>query len=697
MVMVGTEKSLEVRLYEAGVRERTGGGAAVQELLQSLTVAEQRRAALWFHEKLCRSGAGRGDEWAVWWLSTRRLGWSAAEADELLRRLVGADALVDPQQLLQQFAPLTLLPLSAAVESGGCDRMLLRAARTASLSAWGDQDEDAANAVIRRRLDALIGPDAEDGTGLPGTLLDDEDGYGPRMRAEHTGMLGGPGVAAFLEHCAGQDKTRATKRWRKRAAELLAGAERGEEVVRALLEGMAEQPEHLVVAPQSWGVRRWAGIASERNERLVRGLLWTAAALRGAWVVPAIGEVALNAGTGTGGSGGWCRNARIATGAVAVLGEFEGAQDEQAVRWLGRLKGRVRNRTVLKGIATSLDAVAARSGLTPSMLAERGVPSLGLDARGMREEELGAYTAVLSVEPSATASLSFRGPQGQVLKSAPKAVREEYGERVAAVREASKRLRALLSAERARLEEHLVAGTRWPGADWERYYADHPVTGPLARALVWEVCADGAAAGTGWVSGVPERAAGGWALAGAEGTAVPLGAGARLRLWHPVRADEDEIREWRAVLGERAARQPFRQVLREVYRGVGVPAGGRVLEYGRVRALMGERGWGGGQLGYFGAGYATEMVRELPRRGDLAAGAEAAWRAVLPLELVDRRDVDGGIASRCVTGALRFERCEGGPRAPWEAAGTGAVPPLVLSEALRDVALFTEVAAAPAQ
>lgn len=694
--MTVTTDGLETRLYEAGVRQRTQGGTPVRELLESLTLDQRRRAALWIHRNLCHGGADRADDWAVPWLSEQRLGWTAAEADTLLRRLVGADALVDPGQLLRQFGALARLPLAAAKEAGGYDRRLLRAARQVSLSAWGGQDEGSENFAMRARLDALIGPEPSDDTGLPPVLLDDEDEFGPRMRTEHSKLLAGPGVAAFLEHCVAQGQVRATKRWRRQARALLAGTERGEETVRALLDGMGDQREHRVAASAWVSGSTWPGIASEGNTRLVRGLLWAAADIGADWVVPAVGAVALNSGTGTGGSGGYCRNGKMATTAVAALGDFGGTQGEQAVEWLGRLQRTIRNRTVLKGITAALQAVAERGGITPSMLRERAVPSVGLDARGISEQALGDYTAVLSVTASGTPALSFRGPQGQVLKSAPKAVREEYGEQLTDIRAALKQLRTLMPVERARLEEHLMAGTRWAAADWERYYIDHPVTGTLARTLIWEASADD---GGQWGAGLPERTAGGWALAGADGTAVPVTDRAVLRLWHPVRADPEEIRTWCEELTERELRQPFKQGFREVYpltpaeeetRTCSDRFAGHILRYNQAKALLVERGWAGNHLGYFSDGYAAEMVRELPRAGELTLGEGEFWRARFHVELVEQQS-DGGLASLCSTDGLRFER-RGGARGPWELAELAAVPRLVLTEAMRDADLFVTVA-----
>ncbi|MFF3453085.1 DUF4132 domain-containing protein [Streptomyces sp. NPDC002730] len=679
---------LETRLYEAGWQERTGEGPPVQELLESLDEPEQRQAALWFHQNVIGGGADDVNLGALGWVVSRQLDWTAQQADELLGRLAGKRAQVDLLTLLREFEPLVGPALTAARTAGAYDRELVRSLRRwMPFAARGSER-------MREQLDELAGAEPA-ATGLTDELLDGFDDYGPAMRAAHSALLAAPGVNDLLWHCMGQDKLRATKRWRKKAAALLDQAEGGPEVVRALLEGMAGQREHPVAAPAWVGGYTLPGIAAEGSTRLLRGLLWAAADVEADWVVPAVGAVALNAGTGTRGSGGDCRSGRMATTAVSVLGDFGGTQGEQAADWLGQLRRKIRNRTVVKGISASLQAVAERGGITPSMLRERAVPSVGLDARGIREEPLGDYTVVLSITASAAATLSFRGPQGRVLKSAPKAVREEFGDQLTGIRAALKQLRTLLPVERVRLEEHLMAGTQWASGDWERYYIDHPVTGTLSRSLLWEASADG---GEQWIAGLPERTAGGWALAGADGTAAPVTDGSVLRLWHPVRADADEIRIWREELAERELRQPFKQAFREVYpltpaeeetRGYSNRFAGHILRYNQAKALMVERGWLGNHLGY-GEGYAAEMVRELPRAGELNASDSEFWRARFHVELVEQRS-DGAMASLCSTDQLRFERRHGA-RGPWERADLVDVPPLVLTEAMRDADLFVGVA-----
>ncbi|WP_406862673.1 DUF4132 domain-containing protein [Streptomyces sp. HUAS MG47] len=694
--MVGST-GLADRLNEAVAADRAVDRGRLGELLETLDAAERREAALHLHASLCRQPQQVLTR-ALAALARQWLDWTPAESDLLLGRLVGKDCEVGPYDLEVEFVALTELVVTAAEQAGDFDLPRMRAlyglTRGSGPMSLDDHEPLSRRMAALLSRDPLVGPD-----GLLRHVLNDLDDYGPAMRAAHAELLAGKGAGAFLAHCLEATQVRATKTWRRRAAELLAETASGAVLVRRLLEGMAAQPEHRISDLDPWGMT-WFGLAGETNTCLVRGLMWTALDLDADWAVPLVGEIARNAGTGTGGSGGMCRSQTLATTGIAVLGECPAPRAEQAVQALGRVKAKVRNRTVLKSLAKAVETVSARAGLTPSMLRERGVPAHGLDARGMREETLGAYTAVLSAEAPGVAALAFLGPAGRPLRSAPKAVKEEQADELKELRRALKELRTLLAGERARLEEHLTGGTTWAAEDWQRLYVDHPVTGTVTRALLWEVASGDA----DWTAGLPERTGGGWALAGADGTARPVGPGCRLRLWHPLRAEADEVAEWRDELTARELRQPFKQVFREVYPLT--PAelatetysnrfAGHVLRYRQARSLMTERGWLGGHLGFFGEAAASEMVKELPRPGELPLAEGVFWRARFFVELVDDGGSTGdGVADLCATDQVRLERraASAGPRGAWERAPLAEVPALVLSEALRDVDLFTGVA-----
>lgn len=167
-----------------------------------------------------------------------------------------------------------------------------------------------------------------------------------------------------------------------------------------------------------------------------------------------------------------------------------------------------------------------------------------------------------------------------------------------------------------------------------------------------------------------------------------LGGDTRVSLWHPINATVDEVRGWRGWLERHGVTQPFKQAHREVYlltdaeRRTGTYSNrfaAHVLRQHQFAALAKGRGWQYQLLGWFD-NYSIPTLR-LPLHG---------LRVEYLVEPIVRdQDTEGSGISRYIsTDQVRFF------------AGTHAgrqlelaeVPPLVLSEVMRDVDLFVGVA-----
>jgi hypothetical protein len=168
-----------------------------------------------------------------------------------------------------------------------------------------------------------------------------------------------------------------------------------------------------------------------------------------------------------------------------------------------------------------------------------------------------------------------------------------------------------------------------------------------------------------------------------------IGDDATVSVWHPIDASVDEVRAWRAFLLERRIRQPFKQAFREIY--VLTPAeretatysnrfAAHILDYPTARALMTARRWGSNFLGPYDGGYEGVAKREFPTYG---------LRAEFSHFAVDEAGGPGhGPVDRCSTDRVEFR-----PLTPRDAEpiALADIPPVVFSEAMRDVDLFVGV------
>ncbi|MEV4298053.1 DUF4132 domain-containing protein [Microbispora rosea] len=298
------------------------------------------------------------------------------------------------------------------------------------------------------------------------------------------------------------------------------------------------------------------------------------------------------------------------------------------------------------GVSKQLDRVLKR---VESALADRVEVAFRLPDGRVRQA-LGEHTAVISTEGEVELSW-WHGDRR--LKTVPAAVRREHPAEVKRLRELAKQVRR----RQASLIRALEASYAHEVAPPYRQLEGHPV----ADRLIWDF----------------EVSPGVWRSE--LGLTVP---DVPVRLWHPARATPDEVRAWREVVQDKELRQPFKQAFREVY--LLTPAeesaatysnrfAGHVVDYRRLYALFKQRGWQAGYLGPWDGGGEGEARRVL---------AGGRWRATFFHGYLWHED---GYAT---TDQVRFHRmAEGG----WREAPLAEVPPLVFSEAMRDVDLFVAV------
>jgi hypothetical protein len=168
---------------------------------------------------------------------------------------------------------------------------------------------------------------------------------------------------------------------------------------------------------------------------------------------------------------------------------------------------------------------------------------------------------------------------------------------------------------------------------------------------------------------------------------VALPKAGTVKLWHPAVASTDEVSAWRVELLRTDLVQPFKQAFREVY--ILTPAerqtntysnrfASHVLNYQQLYALFKERFWVANYLGPHDGGYEGHARHEFP---------DAGFGVVFEHFQVDAQQGEFRTAL-ATTDRVWFFRI--GDRAR-QAVPVDDVPPLVFSEAMRDVDLFVGV------
>ncbi|MEU6413796.1 DUF4132 domain-containing protein [Microbispora sp. NPDC046933] len=639
------------------------------KLAQEWGDAEWRAMGIWAQLRMHILWQRQNGPGYCWILTTvppavarRKLGWTPAEIDLLWR--TAATPLGNGQQREELFmVPVAALKRLTAAEREPYLEHLRRAHAELSEHKW------TAKWSAKRFLDnVLIEHSAGDAATATRTLLTTHDEFAVLLREEYADRLGAADVLPLLRHWTTATSAKPTAAWLNRAAALL--TPEATALIREVLGRVPAYRERVIRHRRD--DYEWTEVVylHERTAVPLRGMVWTCELIDEPWVTALLGDVAVAAGTGIGGSGPNARSERLANAAIGVLARRGGLE---VVGQLARVQAKVRKKTILAAVTATLNTVAAQTGLSAEQLLERTVPTFGLGSDGTRTE----HGLRLSVD----GAVNFVDPRGTIRKTIPKAVREEHKELLAELRATAKELKKALSAERFRIERALTTERLWRWHEVCAFYLDHPVTGPYGRSLIWEILQGPA--------GLPVQVDGVWELTDPAGRRIQPRPDTPVRLWHPISHGVDEVRAWRDHLMETGLRQPFKQAFREVY--LLTPAeertfdhsrrfAGHLLRYGQAKALLTERGWTGMSLGHWGWEYGSDQADATKK---LPGGLAAHWEFSLDLESAERDDF--GHVSICVSGDLRITDDRGA------AVPLAQVDPLSLSEALRDADLAVGV------
>jgi hypothetical protein len=646
--------------------------AAFEDGLVSMP-AEQRRCLLFALGERLSSGGQQYSRSATWfyWLSRGPLGLVAGDV-RLLAALVepgpkdhsyeAFEFVVDMvEELLREHA-VGAVALAEAVADQVLDwnAMVYRLfeADYVLSSAFDPADDPRCDvAELRDRALELAGrPPAP--PALEGPVSRD-DGYGVAV----IGWLGlvedwPAGVRALLEHCSTARKPRPGPKWEKDCQQRLAAVGDPAALLGHLLELV------LTAEPVSYltdhGRRK---VLIGFNEQLVKGLVWAAGVLDPPWLAEVLRPLA-------------ARCLRLCSGHVfrdtVVPGEkipyacFRAlalSGSDASLTALARIGPATSNGSVLKNLAKTLDEASAKRGISSASLLDHLTPDHGLDARGQVRVDTGAGAWMVRLDDR----------HGAVADGPPDAeVPQEVAEVVTEVK-------ATVAAVRDRLDALFADRRQWHIDDFAEDYVRHPLTGWLARRLVWTFTgSDGLA-----IRGLP--GAGGDTVLTPQGSR-PAPAGSLVQLTHPVLLEQAQLVELRRMCQDQGVSQPIRQLWRETYQLTaaeqdGLSTGrysGHVLRFNQCYGMARRRGWVGGFLaGGWDGGQSAIARRDYP-----ATGLRASW-AIAELDSDNREMPD-----LCLTENVSFSALHDVVPVPIPLAD---VPPQVFSEAMRDLGLVVSV------
>ena len=367
-------------------------------------------------------------------------------------------------------------------------------------------------------------------------------------------------------------------------------------------------------------------------------------------------------------------------------------KDGGGVPYLVRLHARVNYPKVKKKIDAILDGLASTSGVTRSELEETALPDHGLDANSSRTFPVGEGTARIVVTPSRAVEVTWQKPGGKFAASIPQVLRGEKPA-IAAVRTAAKEIEADLALLKTRLQHLWLDSRSWDEAWWQEVFAGHPLRAPFAASLIWNIERGGKCVAAIWQDG---------AFQDIRGQTVNA-ASAAISLWHPISCPVIEVHAWRRRLRDLGITQPFKQAHREVYtvtdaeRQTGTYSNrfaGHILRQHQFMALARMNNWRVTHRMWVDRENDEPAHLILPGHGLVCEywteGAGGDDPEVTDANAYVYLTTDRLCFYRLPPGALPHKSTARGP-GRGEAVRIEDVPPLVLSEVMRQCDLFTGV------
>lgn len=138
--------------------------------------------------------------------------------------------------------------------------------------------------------------------------------------------------------------------------------------------------------------------------------------------------------------------------------------------------------------------VATRQGISTDELADRIIPSFGLNRLGEKEIDYGPRILRLTLLPDFSISV-FDTSKQKTSKSLPAPLKNDDKEKAEKAREEladlKKQVKRQISVQRRRLEQVLNNGRTWTTDTWQTIFVENPVLRYITNGLIWGIYKEG--------------------------------------------------------------------------------------------------------------------------------------------------------------------------------------------------------------
>lgn len=240
----------------------------------------------------------------------------------------------------------------------------------------------------------------------------------------------------------------------------------------------------------------------------------------------------------------------------ALLASASNIDDTAVIQLMLAVARRHRTTSVQEKARTLVQRIADRNGWTRDQLADRTVPTGGLDDSGTLALSFGSRQFTVTLDADLKPVL--RNADGKVIAALPEPRQDDDADAAKEAKQllgaCKKEVKQVVTLQTGRLYEAMCTGRVWPAADWRTYLQQHALVGRLAQRLVWQqVPSDTAPART-------FRPTEDGSLIDVDDNDFALAEGAGVRLAHRVLLDAPDAAAWAAHLKDYKVTPLFAQL-----------------------------------------------------------------------------------------------------------------------------------------
>jgi hypothetical protein len=233
--------------------------------------------------------------------------------------------------------------------------------------------------------------------------------------------------------------------------------------------------------------------------------------------------------------------------------------DNNAVARLLQLTRLTRQQKLHHDIAETLRLIADQQNISVEQLKDRAILHHGLNAQGVHTWSVGADTVRLSISASGRVQRGIKCAGGKSYRKLPSELYATHETAWQAATHEARSLAITLSTQKKRLETAMRERRSWSWEAWQCSFALHPVSGHLARRLVWAISTSD---GTHLAYAIYNKQDN-WQTA--DGAEVQVTNEHYLHIIHPVEMQPEDHSRWQRYIVQNKISQPFKQMFRESY------------------------------------------------------------------------------------------------------------------------------------